>query len=132
MKVEGGCHCKAVRFEAEVPEAVEILDCNCSVCSATGFRHLIVPHGDFRLLSGEEPGKSRRTTLTANWKTGVIPFTLPIIPSPLPIDFRTPAPKTRPPPIGFDLLRVPLVGRFLKWRHARLAMQIPLAILPPS
>jgi cytochrome c oxidase assembly factor CtaG/ferredoxin len=26
----------------------------------------------------------------------------------------------------FDLLRVPLLGRFLRWRHARLAMQIPL------
>jgi hypothetical protein len=54
MKVSGGCHCKAVRFEAEVPDRVEVLDCNCSICSATGFRHLIVPHGDFRLLQGEE------------------------------------------------------------------------------
>ena len=54
MKVAGGCHCKAVRFEAEVPAAVELLDCNCSICAATGFLHLIVPHGDFRLLSGEE------------------------------------------------------------------------------
>jgi hypothetical protein len=53
MKIRGGCHCKAVRFEAEVPQAVEILDCNCSICAATGFRHLIVPHGDFRLLAGE-------------------------------------------------------------------------------
>jgi hypothetical protein len=54
MKIEGGCHCKQVRFEAEVPSAVEVLDCNCSICAATGFRHLIVPHGDFRLLSGGE------------------------------------------------------------------------------
>lgn len=53
MKIEGGCHCKKVRFEAEVPETVEALDCNCSICSATGFRHLMVPHHDFRLLSGE-------------------------------------------------------------------------------
>jgi hypothetical protein len=30
---------------------------------------------------------------------------------------------------GFDLLRVPLLGRFLKWRHARLAMQLPLVAL---
>ncbi len=30
---------------------------------------------------------------------------------------------------GFDLLRVPLLGRFLRWRHARLALQLPLAIL---
>jgi len=53
MKIEGGCHCRRVRFEAEVPEAVEVLDCNCSICAMTGFRHLMVPHGDFRLLSGE-------------------------------------------------------------------------------
>ena len=53
MKIQGGCHCRAVRFEAEVPAEVEILDCNCSICAATGFRHLIVPHGDFHLLSGE-------------------------------------------------------------------------------
>jgi hypothetical protein len=53
MKVEGGCHCRAVRYEAEVPERIEILDCNCSICAMTGFRHLIVPHGDFRLLAGE-------------------------------------------------------------------------------
>jgi len=54
MKIAGGCHCKAVRFEAEVPKAVEVLDCNCSICAATGFRHLIVPHGDFTLLSGQD------------------------------------------------------------------------------
>ena len=53
MRITGGCHCGAVRFEAEVPKAVEILDCNCSICTMTGFRHLIVPHADFRLLSGE-------------------------------------------------------------------------------
>lgn len=51
MRISGGCHCKAVRFEAEVAGAVELLDCNCSICSATGFRHLIVPHGDFTLLT---------------------------------------------------------------------------------
>ena len=54
MKIEGGCHCGAVRFEAGVPRRVEILDCNCSICAKTGFRHLIVPHDDFRLLSDRE------------------------------------------------------------------------------
>jgi hypothetical protein len=51
MKIEGGCHCGKVRFEANVPEAVELLECNCSICRATGFLHLIVPHADFRLLT---------------------------------------------------------------------------------
>jgi hypothetical protein len=52
VRIEGGCHCRAVRFTAFVPRAVELLDCNCSICAATGFRHLIVPHADFTLLSG--------------------------------------------------------------------------------
>ncbi len=33
--------------------------------------------------------------------------------------FESPPPKT-----GFDLLRMPIVGRFLLWRHARLATQL--------
>jgi cytochrome c oxidase assembly factor CtaG len=39
------------------------------------------------------------------------------------------ASSRRPVSSGFDLLRVPLIGRFLRWRHARLAMQFPLALL---
>jgi cytochrome c oxidase assembly factor CtaG/ferredoxin len=30
---------------------------------------------------------------------------------------------------SFDLLRVPLLGRFLKWRHARLCLQLPLLLV---
>jgi hypothetical protein len=52
VTVAGGCHCRAVRFEAEVPAEAEVLDCNCSICSMTGFLHLIVPHDRFRLHSG--------------------------------------------------------------------------------
>ena len=52
MQISGGCHCGAVRFEAEVEQAPELLDCNCSICSATGYLHLIVPHSQFQLLSG--------------------------------------------------------------------------------
>jgi hypothetical protein len=54
VKIAGGCHCHAVRFEAEVPNATEVLDCNCSICSMTGFLHLIVSHRRFALLSGRE------------------------------------------------------------------------------
>jgi len=60
MKIEGGCHCRAVRFEAEVPEAVVVLDCNCSICSMTGFRHLMVPHEAFTLVSGRDKLTSYR------------------------------------------------------------------------
>ena len=46
MRIEGGCHCSAVRFKAELPEPpVAALDCNCSVCRMTGFLHIVVPHG---------------------------------------------------------------------------------------
>jgi hypothetical protein len=50
---EGGCHCGAVRFAAGLPaEPVPALDCNCSICHATGFLHIVVPHEHFALLSG--------------------------------------------------------------------------------
>lgn len=61
MKLTGGCHCQAVRFEAEVGDSpLSVLDCNCSVCSMTGFLHLMVPHGDFTLLSGQDALSSYR------------------------------------------------------------------------
>lgn len=31
---------------------VPALDCNCSVCSMTGFLHIMVPHEEFELISG--------------------------------------------------------------------------------
>ena len=49
----GGCHCGKVTFEVDAPAEIEVTRCNCSLCSMTGYLHLIVPRGDFRLLSGE-------------------------------------------------------------------------------
>lgn len=61
IKVEGGCHCRAVRFVARLPDPpVSALACNCSICSMTGFLHLIVPHADFELLGGREALTSYR------------------------------------------------------------------------
>ena len=61
MKVEGGCHCGAVRFEAEVGQApVPALDCNCSVCRMTGFLHVMVSHAAFDLLNGRDSLSSYR------------------------------------------------------------------------
>ena len=48
----GGCHCGAVRFEVRAPARLTAQQCNCSVCSKSGFLHLIVPAADFTLLSG--------------------------------------------------------------------------------
>lgn len=50
----GGCHCGAVRFEVEAPAHVTASECNCSICSKSGYLHLIVPKSRFRLLSGED------------------------------------------------------------------------------
>ena len=53
MKIGGGCHCGAIRFEAQVDDPpVPALDCNCSICGMTGFLHIMVPHKDFELLTG--------------------------------------------------------------------------------
>ncbi|MGR9052503.1 MAG: GFA family protein [Gammaproteobacteria bacterium] len=54
MIYQGGCHCGAVRFEVEAPETVECQQCNCSICTKSGFLHLIVPKSRFRLLQGED------------------------------------------------------------------------------
>jgi hypothetical protein len=67
VQIQGGCHCGTVRFEARIAAEVEALACNCSICAATGFLHLFVPHDDFRLLSGEAALTSYRFgTGTAN------------------------------------------------------------------
>ena len=50
----GGCHCGAVRFEADVEPGAEAQACNCSMCAKLGFIHLIVPESRFRLLQGED------------------------------------------------------------------------------
>jgi hypothetical protein len=54
MKAEGGCHCGAVRFSVVFAEPPELLDCNCSVCSKSGFLHLIQAKDEFTLLRGAE------------------------------------------------------------------------------
>ena len=50
----GGCHCRAVRFEVDLPDAFEVEDCNCSICAMSGNIHVIVPASLFRLLKGED------------------------------------------------------------------------------
>lgn len=69
MNYLGSCHCQAVTFEVEAPEIIEATLCNCSVCSKSGFLHLIVPLNKFRLLSGAD----NLTTYTFN--TGVAKHT---------------------------------------------------------
>jgi len=50
----GGCHCGRVRFEVNAPAILDVSDCNCSICSKSGYLHLIVPKSRFKLLQGTE------------------------------------------------------------------------------
>lgn len=69
MIYKGSCHCQAIKFEVEAPEVIEADCCNCSICSKSGFLHLILPLSKFRLISGSEA----MTTYTFN--TGVAQHT---------------------------------------------------------
>jgi hypothetical protein len=65
VKHVGGCHCGRVKFEVQAPADIEAIECNCSICSKSGFLHLIVPKSRFALIQGDEV----LTTYTFN--TGV-------------------------------------------------------------
>ncbi len=54
IPVRGGCHCGAVKYEVTVSRQLLVHECNCSICSKSGYLHLIVPAKDFRLLSGKD------------------------------------------------------------------------------
>jgi hypothetical protein len=66
--MQGGCHCGRVRFRVTA-DLDRVTVCNCSICSKKGFLHLIVPPGQFELVSG----KDELTTYTFN--TGVAKHT---------------------------------------------------------
>ena len=50
----GGCHCGRVRYEIEIPGEITVHRCNCSICTTSGYLHLIVAADLFTLLSGKE------------------------------------------------------------------------------
>lgn len=82
MKYKGSCHCGNIYFEIEAPEELEANRCNCSICSKSGFLHLILPLSKFKLLSGQESistytfntGVAKHTFCS---KCGVKPFYTP-------------------------------------------------------
>lgn len=69
MKYFGSCHCGAVQFEVEAPKVLQVDECNCSICSKSGFLHLIVPKSKFALLQGKE------ALTTYRFNTGVAQHT---------------------------------------------------------
>ena len=56
MKIDGGCHCGAIAYEAEI-DRDKIVVCHCTDCqtlSGSAFRTVAVTkEGTFKLLSGE-------------------------------------------------------------------------------
>lgn len=60
VKHTGGCHCGRVRFAVTAPVRLDVSECNCSICSKTGYLHLIVPKSRFQLLRGAKSLKSYR------------------------------------------------------------------------
>jgi len=51
---DGGCHCGAVRFRVALADEVEAQTCTCSICSMTGFVHVITPASRFELTEGAD------------------------------------------------------------------------------
>lgn len=54
LKHQGGCHCGRVRFEVLASATISVSECNCSICSKSGYLAMIVPKDQFTLMSGEE------------------------------------------------------------------------------
>jgi hypothetical protein len=50
----GGCHCERVRYRVMGPDTLTVSQCNCSICSKSGYLALIVSKDRFELLQGEE------------------------------------------------------------------------------
>ena len=69
MIYRGSCHCGAIQFQVEAPEKIKCADCNCSICSKSGYLHLIVPRSKLKLLQGEA------SITTYRWGTGIAKHT---------------------------------------------------------
>ena len=61
----GGCHCGRIKYEVVAPAKIKVHQCNCSICSKSGYLGLLVPKERFKLLCGEEH------LMTYTFNTGV-------------------------------------------------------------
>lgn len=103
MLYQGACHCGSIQFEVDAPEAVEVEDCNCSICSMTGYLHLIVPKSKFTLLQGADQlreytfGSAVAKHLFCK-RCGIKPFYIPRS-NPDGVDVNLRCLKSRPPKV---------------------------------
>ncbi|AKF80262.1 Uncharacterized conserved protein [Myxococcus fulvus] len=67
-KYVGGCHCGAVRFEAEVDLAEAVNRCNCTVCTKMGGTTTQVAPSSFRVLQGEGETAEYRVGKSPNYR----------------------------------------------------------------
>ncbi len=79
---QGSCHCGAIRFRVHAPAWLTVESCNCSMCNACAFLHLIVPAADLHAA----PDNGRLLSYTFNTGTarhlfcavcGVKPYYVP-------------------------------------------------------
>ena len=66
----GGCHCGSVRFEVTAPADLIVSECNCSICSKSGYLGLTVPARYFRLLEPRDDSGALTALTTYRFNTG--------------------------------------------------------------
>jgi len=52
--LQGGCHCGAVRYEVSTALPLDAVECNCSICTKSGYLYLLVNAKQFSLLQGSD------------------------------------------------------------------------------
>lgn len=50
----GRCHCGKIRFKTIISDIIEAIECNCSICYATGYLHYHLKEEDVTIIQGKE------------------------------------------------------------------------------
>ena len=66
IEIEGGCHCRQVRYKAHTAPAISVYKCNCSICEMKQNHHFMIRKDQVEIAEG---GLEALKTYTFN--TGV-------------------------------------------------------------